>query len=191
MVDASKGFIKDGNKNRLREMDLHRIVDVFNHQAQHHGYSKMVSFAEIEKNEFNLNIPRYIDSSESEDIQDIEAHLLGDIPKTDIDALKNYWVVFPQLKNALFTQAKRSNKYLTLQVEQNLIKQTIFEHDEFIRYTELINEVFEGWRIKTQATLKELTHGFNPKKLIHSISENLLSAYCAQQIGRASCRERV
>ncbi|WP_020585443.1 type I restriction-modification system subunit M [Desulfobacter curvatus] len=182
MVDASKGFIKDGNKNRLREMDLHRIVDVFNHQAQHHGYSKMVSFAEIEKNEFNLNIPRYIDSSKSEDIQDIEAHLLGDIPKTDIDALKNYWVVFPQLKNALFTQAKRSNKYLTLQVEQNLIKQTIFEHDEFIRYTELINEVFEGWRIKTQATLKELTHGFNPKKLIHTISENLLSAYCAHPL---------
>lgn len=178
MIDAGKGFIKDGNKNRLREMDLHRIVDVFNHQTQIHDYSKMVSFAEIEKNEFNLNIPRYIDSYEIEDIQDIEAHLLGDIPKTDIDALKNYWTVFPQLKNTLFKQAERSDRYLTLQVEQSLINQTIFEHDEFTDYTCQMNDVFEGWRVQTQAELKALKSGFHPKKLIHAISETLLSAYC-------------
>ena len=73
MIDAGKGFIKDGPKNRLREMDIHKIVDVFNKQIEIDGYSKIVSFAGIEKNEFNLNIPRYIDSSEAEDLQDIEA----------------------------------------------------------------------------------------------------------------------
>ncbi len=191
MIDAGKGFIKDGNKNRLREMDLHRIVDVFNKQLEIPGYSKVVSYAEIEKNEFNLNIPRYIDSSEAEDIQDIEAHLLGDIPKADIEGhdnlsdksnLKPYWGVFPQLKQSLFKTAERSDKYLTLQVEMSEIKQVIFEHPEFKNYMTQMNEVFESWRVKTQETLKNLTilekdQGFHPKELIHEISESLLDAY--------------
>jgi len=186
MVDAGKGFIKDGNKNRLREMDLHRIVDVFNKQLEIPGYSKIVSFSEIEKNEFNLNIPRYIDSSEVEDIQDIEAHLLGDLPKTDIEGeqsnLKPYWTVFPQLKQALFKTANRSANYLTLQVETSQIKQTIFEHPEFKSYTDQMNAVFESWRSKTEEKLKNLTvleseQGFHPKELIYEISESLLEAY--------------
>src|SRR3989344_3618158 len=89
MIDASKGFVKEGNKNRLRTQDIHKIVDVFNKQTPVEKYSRMVSVAEIEKNEFNLNIPRYIDSQEAEDIQDIEAHLKGDIPTKDIDDLQN------------------------------------------------------------------------------------------------------
>jgi type I restriction enzyme M protein len=182
MIDAGKGFLKDGNKNRLREMDLHKIVDVFNRQTPIPGYSKMISFTDIEKNEFNLNIPRYIDSSEPEDIQDIEAHLLGDIPKTDIDALDIYWTVFPNLKNTLFKKAERSDKYLTLQVEQHLIKQIILEHDEFTRYTEQMNEIFKGWRAQTQEILKALEPGFHPKKLIYTISETLLASYCEKPL---------
>ena len=89
MVDASKGFKKDGPKNRLREMDIHRIVDVFTKQTEQPKYARMVSFAEIEKNEFNLNLPRYIDSQDAEDIQDIEGHLRGGIPVADVDALDN------------------------------------------------------------------------------------------------------
>jgi type I restriction enzyme M protein len=88
MIDASKGFVKDGNKNRLREQDIHKIVDVFNKQTEVPKYARMVSVAEIEQNEYNLNIPRYIDSQEPEDRQDIEAHLLGDIPRQDIDDLE-------------------------------------------------------------------------------------------------------
>ena len=80
MIDASAGFLKDGNKNRLRAMDIHKIVDVFNQQLEIPGYSRMVGFEEIEKNDFNLNIPRYIDSQQPEDIQDIEGHLRGGIP---------------------------------------------------------------------------------------------------------------
>ncbi len=80
MIDASKGFVKDGNKNRLRAQDIHKIVDAFTRQLAIDKYSRMVPLAEIEKNDFNLNIPRYIDSSEPEDLQDIEAHLKGGIP---------------------------------------------------------------------------------------------------------------
>ncbi len=83
MIDASKGYVKDGNKNRLREQDIHKIVDVFNRQLEIPKYSRMVPNSEIAdpKNDYNLNIPRYIDSQEEEDLQDIEAHLKGGIPK--------------------------------------------------------------------------------------------------------------
>ena len=91
MIDASKGFMKDGPKNRLRSQDIHKIVDVFNKQTEIERYSRMVPLAEIAdpKNDYNLNIPRYIDSSEPEDIQDLDAHLHGGIPDRDIDAARH------------------------------------------------------------------------------------------------------
>jgi len=97
MIDASKGFMKDGNKNRLREQDIHKIVDTFNNRLEIPKYSRLIPITEIAdpKNDYNLNIPRYIDSQEPEDIQDIEAHLWGGIPKRDIDALENYCNVYP------------------------------------------------------------------------------------------------
>ena len=100
MIDASKGFIKDGNKNRLRAQDIHKIVDTFTRQLEIPRYSRMVPLAEISdpKNDFNLNLPRYIDSTEPEDLQDIDAHLRGGIPDRDIDALDRYWQVFPGVR---------------------------------------------------------------------------------------------
>src|ERR1700675_849208 len=96
MIDASGGFMKDGPKNRLRSMDIHKIVDVFNKRLEVPKYSRMVSFEEIEKNDFNLNLPRYIDSQTPEDVQDIAGHLQGGIPVADVDALARYWAVCPQ-----------------------------------------------------------------------------------------------
>jgi type I restriction enzyme M protein len=177
MVDGDKGFMKDGNKNRLRERDIHQIVDVFNKQTEIPGYSKIVSFAEIEKNEFNLNIPRYIDSSEAEDLQDIEAHLLGDIPAADIHALQNYWDVLPGLQATLFQQARRSKNYLSLQVAKDDIRQSIFQHPEFVGYMDKMNQVFSCWAETTIVQLKNLQNGHHPKEVIHSISTALLNAY--------------
>jgi type I restriction enzyme M protein len=77
MIDASKGFIKDGNKNRLREQDVHKMVDTFVNQKNLEKYSRVVPLTEIEANDYNLNIPRYIDTQEEEDIQDLSAHLQG------------------------------------------------------------------------------------------------------------------
>ena len=103
MIDASKGFMKDGPKNRLRAQDIHRIVDIFTRQAEVPRYSRIVSVAEISdpRNDFNLNLPRYIDSSEPEDLQDIDGHLRGGIPDSDIDALAPYWQVIPLVRAAL------------------------------------------------------------------------------------------
>ena len=86
----------------------HRIVDVFTKQTERPKYARMVSFKEIEKNEFNLNIPRYIDSQEAEDIQDIEGHLRGGIPVTDVHALDQYWSVCPKLRET-FVQSGSAN----------------------------------------------------------------------------------
>ena len=120
MIDASAGFMKDGNKNRLRSMDIHKIVDVFNRRLELPKYSRVVPFEEIEKNEFNLNIPRYIDSQQAEDIQDIEGHLRGGIPAADVDALQRYWDICPQLRQALFKVNRPG--YIDLAIAKESIK---------------------------------------------------------------------
>src|SRR5437867_3060483 len=108
MIDASRGFLKDGPKNRLRAQDIHLIVDAFTRQLELPRFSRLVPLEEIAANDYNLNIPRYIDSSEPEDLQDIEAHLRGGIPNRDVDALDRYWQVFPGVRATLFTSADRS-----------------------------------------------------------------------------------
>jgi type I restriction enzyme M protein len=180
MIDASSGYMKDGNKNRLRAMDIHRIVDVFNRRLERKKYSRMVPFEEIERNEFNLNIPRYIDSQQVEDVQDIEAHLRGGIPRSDIDALKDYWEVCPQLRTALFKENRPS--YLDLAITKESIKTTIFEHPEFVRFTESMNALFAEWRECSAAKLKSLRAGFHPKTLLHELAEDLLAHYTGKPL---------
>jgi type I restriction enzyme M protein len=134
-IDASRGFIKDGPKNRLREQDIHKIVDVFTRQLEVDGYSRMVGLEEIAANGFNLNIPRYIDASEPEDLHDLEAHLRGGIPNRDIDALCNYWEVFPSLRDELFEPGDRPG-YSRAKVEPQAIKGVILAHPEFRAFAE-------------------------------------------------------
>jgi len=181
MIDASKGFIKDGNKNRLREQDIHRIVDVFNRQLEIEKYSRVVPVAEIEANEFNLNIPRYIDSQEPEDIQDIEAHLLGGIPEADIDALSSYWEVYPALRETLLTEGDRA-KYSELLVDHDAIKHTIFSHREFTDYSKEVDAVFGRWKSSIKPKLEGIAIDGKPKKLIHDISEELLQAFSSLKL---------
>jgi type I restriction enzyme M protein len=176
MIDASKGFVKDGNKNRLRHQDLHRIVDVFNRQVETPKYARMVPLAEIEANDYNLNIPRYIDSTEVEDLQDIEAHLRGGIPDRDVTALSPYWQVCPSLKDELFTSGPRPG-YNSLTVKSAAIKSTIFAQPEFIAFTSSVAALFDGWRDQTVPALKGLAIGCHPKELIETISEKLLETF--------------
>ncbi|MFA9390534.1 MAG: type I restriction-modification system subunit M [Prolixibacteraceae bacterium] len=175
MIDAGKGFMKDGNKNRLREQDIRKITDVFNAQLEIAGFSQMVSVAEIEKNEFNLNIPRYIESQETEDIQDIEAHLKGGIPTVDIDALSNYWQIFATLRKSLFE--KLNDKYSNLTINHSEIKNTIFSHPEFVSFIAEMDTLFMQWKIKNTAILKSLAIGNHPKKVIETLAEDLLETY--------------
>ncbi len=183
MIDASKGFIKDGNKNRLREQDIHKIVDTFNNRIEIEKYSRMIPLSEIAdpKNDYNLNIPRYIDSQEPEDIQDIEAHLLGGIPKRDIDDLEDYWKVYPSLKSNLFVNSQRDN-YYNLTVNKDEIKSTIFNHPEFTSFSKQMDKVFKKWAIETTDYVKQLKKGLHPKKEIGIISESLLKHYAGKQL---------
>ena len=176
MIDASGGFIKDGNKNKLRAQDIHKIVDVFNRRQEIDKYSRMVSVEEIEnKNDFNLNIPRYIDNSEPEDIQDIEGHLRGGIPVRDIDALQGYWDICPSLRGTLL-ENNRSG-YVDLAIDKQTIKTTIFEHPEFTAYMGDMETHFVRWQKRTAKELKNLDKKCRPKVIIKQLSENVLTHY--------------
>ena len=182
MIDASKGFIKDGNKNRLRAQDIHKIVDAFTRMAEMPRYSRMVSLAEIcdPKNDFNLNLPRYIDSQQAEDIQDIDGHLRGGIPVRDVDALDQYWKVCPKLRSVLF-KANRPG-YVDLAVEKTAIKSTIYGHPEFVAFITSMNAHFAAWREKSAKTLRQLKIGDHPKEIIAALSEDLLAHYTGQPL---------
>jgi type I restriction enzyme M protein len=178
MVDASKGFIKDGNKNRLREQDIHRIVDTFTRQADVPRYARLVRFDEIAdpKNEFNLNLPRYIDASEPEDIQDIDGHLRGGIPERDLDALADYWQVLPAARATLFKPAGRPG-YAQLKLPLPQVKGAILGHAEFTAFNQAVSRLFEGWRKAATKQLTAFHKDGHPKGLIETIAESLLDTF--------------
>ncbi|MGR2927838.1 type I restriction-modification system subunit M [Acidithiobacillus ferriphilus] len=175
LMDASKGFQKDGNKNRLRQRDIHQIVDIFTKQTDISRYARMVSHAEIEANDFNLNIPRYIDTSEVEDLQDIEAHLQGGIPDRDADSFSAYWTVLPGLKDTLFAPLREG--YSQVRVEAGQVRSTIIEHPEFEAFSRTIHTLFEGWREKVMPKLKSISSEIHPKELIEDLGESLLDTF--------------
>ena len=178
MVDASKGFIKDGNKNRLRAQDIHCIVGTFTRQIDIPRYSRMVPLTEINdpKNDYNLNIPRYIDSSEPEDLQDIDGHLRGGIPERDIDALDRYWQVFPAVRQILFEPAGRPG-YSRLKLSAADIKAAIFGHAEFKTFNVSVTNLFEQWKTTHAPRLNAITMDDHPKALIEILSEDLLETF--------------
>jgi len=180
MIDASKGFIKDGNKNRLREQDIHKIVDIFNRQVELPRYSRPVPVAEISdsKNDYNLNLPRYIDSTEPEDIQDIDGHLRGGIPERDVEALDRYWKVIPGVRGALFKKANRPG-YCQLNVPIGEVKSAIFGHAEFMAFNDSVTKLFAKWKKKNAPLLKEFAQEGRPKALIETIAEDLLATFRA------------
>ncbi len=176
MVDASKGFIKDGNKNRLRSQDIHKIVDVFTRQIELPRYSRMVSIEEITKNDYNLNIPRYIDSSKPEDLHDLNAHLNGGIPNADIDALQAYWKVFSNLRKILFAPSDRAG-YSNSLVEASQVKATILTHPEFSTFADRSLALYTDWCKEHDDRLKEIAIADKPKELIATLSEDLLARF--------------
>lgn len=178
MIDASKGFIKNGPKNRLRERDLHLIVDTFMNENAIDKYSRMVPITEIAdaKNDYNLNLPRYIDTSDPEDLHDLDAHLNGGIPERDIDALSNYWKVLPKLRKSLIVSAGRSG-YVNLAVPASEVPTTIANSDEFKKFSEQIHESLISWSTLADMRMKALVEGTRPKEFIAELSEALLDTF--------------
>ena len=178
MIDASRGFRKDGPKNRLREQDIHSIVDTFTRQVDVPRYARMVPIEEIAnpKNDFNLNLPRYIDSTEPEDLQDIDGHLRGGIPERDLDALEEYWQVLPSVRSFLFGSAGRPG-YAQLKLVLTSVKRAILEHSEFVSFQQKVGYVFANWRKATKPCLTGFGKDGHPKELIEKIAEELLAAF--------------
>jgi type I restriction enzyme M protein len=182
MIDASKGFRKDGAKNRLREQDIHRIVDAFTKLTDAPRYARMVPLAEIAdpKNDFNLNLPRYIDGSEPEDLQDIDGHLRGGIPERDLagpdSRLASYWQVLPGLRAALFESAGRPG-YACLRLPLAEVKPTILGHAEFAAFQKRATQCFADWRRAAAPRLAAFDKDGHPKALIDALAEDLLAAF--------------
>jgi len=180
MIDASSGFMKDGPKNRLRDQDIHKIVDVFNKRLEIAKYSRMVSFEEIERNEFNLNLPRYIDSQTPEDVQDIAGHLQGGIPEADVEALRKYWDVCPSLRADLMRPLRPG--YYQLSTVHHQLKSAIYEHPEFSAFIADMNSHFSIWRRRSAASLSVLKVGCQPKGIISALAEDLLTHYIGKPL---------
>ena len=176
MIDASHGFIKDGDKNRLREQDIYKIVTTFNSMTEVSGFSRFVPFDEIiNKNSYNLNIPRYIDSTEKEDLQSIEAHLYGGIPQDDIDNIPHFWNVFPNLKNQIF--GEYSKGFYKLLIQKDDVHKTISENIEFLEYNKKVNNTYNEWKKIANPILTNLNSTDSNKEIILNLSEEILEKF--------------
>ena len=177
MIDASRGFIKDGNKNRLRDRDIHKIVDVFNKQTEIDRFSRMVPMAEIAdpKNDYNLNIPRYIDSSAPEDLQDLNAHIHGGIPNHDLDLLRAYWDAFPSLRDQLFVANRPGYSDLKLEVAQ--VQQIVLDSAEFKNFKDKARGHVVQWFEAHRDAFETIDAATVPNDLITTLGDDLLKRF--------------
>ncbi|MCQ2696516.1 type I restriction-modification system subunit M [Helicobacter pylori] len=174
MIDASKDFKKDGNKNRLRDQDVQKMIDTFNAYKEIPYYSKMVSLEEISANDYNLNIPRYIaakQESEKDLFALINSHKASYLPKNEIEAYDPYFQVFKELKNTLFKKSDKEG-YYALKTECENIKDYITQSSEFQTFHASVLSAFD--RLDLFETFDHLEPGFNPKTLIESVCQKVL-----------------
>lgn len=177
MIDAKSGFMKDGAKNRLREQDIRRIVDVWQAQRDVPHFARFVPMEEIKRNDYNLNIPRYISSPDTEILQDIDAHLHGGLPAHDIEQLASYWQVCPSLRDDLFRRHDTRAGYFALNCDLDAVRDTIMANSDFRRQTEIFYRSYTEWCNRYCATFYSLTAGFAPKHLIETLSDSLLATF--------------
>ncbi len=177
IIDASHDYIKDGNKNRLRERDIYKIVTTFNEQiTDDPKYARFVENDEIKgKNDYNLNIPRYIDSSIPEDEQDINAHLHGGIPAVDVDSMSRYWSLFPNLKSKLFSPLREG--YYRLNVEKDEVRDIVYNDEEFSAYADQIDNAYADWQQAVDADLKGIDETVDVKQFIVGLAKKLIDRY--------------
>ena len=182
MIDAKSGYTKDGAKNRLREQDIRRIVDVWQAQRDMPHYARFVPMEEIARNDYNLNIPRYIAAPDTEILQDIDAHLYGGLPKHDIDQLNTYWDVCPSLRNSLFSQHPTRVGYYALNCKQDEVRETIVTNADFCKQGNVFKSSFNEWCNRHHSYLYNLAPGFAPKVLVEQLGNSLLEVFGADKL---------
>lgn len=187
IVDASKGFEKVGKNNRLRASDIKRVTDVVTKRLNVPKFSRVISRDEIRKNDYNLNIPRYVDSSEKAESWDIYASMFGGIPEKEIDELNEYWDAFPGLRDSLFE--KKNAAYYTIKTDN--VKKSVQEHSDIIGFTSKYVSSFEGFDKYLNEELLQAMDGVNISKEEGILSDEifkrlvgipLIDAYEAYQI---------
>lgn len=181
MIDAKNGFTKDGAKNRLREQDIRRIVDVWHAQRDVPHFARFVPMDEIAKNDYNLNIPRYISAPDTEILQDIDAHLNGGLPKHDIDQLNDYWNVCPSLRTDLFCEHPTRKNYYSINCKQEEVRDAVAANTDFCRQGEVFKKSFKEWCDKHSKQLYELSQSFAPKVLIENLGNSLLEIFSSDK----------
>lgn len=169
IIDASKGFIKEGKNNKLRASDIKRIVDAVMNRESIDKFSRLVSREEIRSNDYNLNIPRYVDSSEPAETWDLYASMFGGIPMTEIDGLEEYWKAFPTLKSALFTNS--DIPYVELATED--IKNTIKNHADIKTFENAFKDAFADFHLYLKEEWIEKMEHVEISKSENVISENI------------------
>lgn len=177
MIDASKDFKKDGNKNRLRDQDVQKMIDTFNAYKEIPYYSKMVSLEEISANDYNLNIARYIaakQESEKDLFALINSHKASYLPKNEIKAYAPYFQAFKELKNTLFKKSDKEG-YYALKTECENIKELITQSLEYQTFHASVLSAFD--RLDLFETFEHLEKGFNPKTLIESVCSRVLKEF--------------
>ncbi len=184
LIDASRGYKKDGNKNRLREQDIEKIVQTFTHRLEIKGYSRFVKYSDIlEGNGGNLNIPRYIQKIDDTLPQNIAAHLKGGIPGKDVESLKRLWAISPDLKLQIFKCIDETHDVYNLALPSASIETVIGQDGNICteKQTET-DEIFGQWRESVKDILLGIDSKTNPKELIRTTSVMLLHAYEAAKL---------
>ncbi len=179
LIDASRGFKKDGNKNRLREQDIEKIVQTFISGKTVKGYARFVKYTDIlEQNAGNLNVPRYIQKIDDTLPQNIAAHLKGGIPGTDIESLKRLWDISPALKQEIFTCVDESHDVYNLALPSGEIEGVIGQDASILAEKQKETDaIFTQWRDSVKDVLLGIESETNPKELISTIAVMLLNAY--------------
>ncbi len=179
LIDASRGFKKDGSKNRLREQDIEKIVQTFINREEIPGYSCFVKYSDVlEKNGGNLNIPRYIQKIDDTLPQNIAAHLKGGIPGTDVDSLRKLWSIAPALKQEIFTCIDEVHNIYTLALASGEIEGVISQDESILVEKQHETKViFEQWKEEVKDILLGIDADTNPKELIRMIAAMLRVAY--------------
>lgn len=179
LIDASRGFKKDGSKNRLREQDIEKIVQTFINQDIIPGYSRFVKYSDVlDENGGNLNIPRYIPKIDDTLPQNIAAHLKGGIPGTDVDSLKKLWSIAPDLKQEIFTCIDEVHNIYTLALASGEIEGVISQDESILAEKKHETEVlFSQWKSSVKDILLGVETDTNPKELIRTIAAKLLETY--------------
>ena len=182
MIDAKNGFVKDGNKNRLREQDIRRIVDTWDAFEDVLHYARFVKNEEIKKNEYNLNLSRYIDAEDDEVIHNIEAHLKGGIPEHDIKQFYRYWEACPSLQQVLFKKDNKKGFFQFIPDKQN-IKETINNHPDFDNQHRELFQSFAEWSHIWSPQFETLRpNSFNPKQMIEDMGDSVLEKFANSKL---------